>query len=61
MAADLGIKRIYTSGKTVVMITNMSKKVFRLMTESMTSDIYRNSLSFTHNEIKVHFHIIFVN
>ncbi|XP_074558733.1 ATP-dependent DNA helicase At3g02060, chloroplastic [Curcuma longa] len=52
MAADLGIKRIYTSGKTVVMITNMSKKVFRLMTESMTSDIYRNSLSFTHNEIK---------
>ncbi|XP_042373157.1 ATP-dependent DNA helicase At3g02060, chloroplastic-like isoform X3 [Zingiber officinale] len=52
MAADLGIKRIYTSGKTVVMITNMSKKVFRLMTESMTSDVYRNSLSFTHNEIK---------
>lgn len=52
MAADLGIKRIYTSGKTVVMITNMSKKVFRLMTESMTSDIYRNSLSLTKYEIK---------
>ncbi|THU69733.1 hypothetical protein C4D60_Mb08t17500 [Musa balbisiana] len=52
MAADLGISKIYTGGKTVTMNTNMSKKVFKLMTESMTSDIYRNCLNFTGNEIK---------
>lgn len=53
MAADLGISKIYTGGKTVIMDTKMSKKVFKLMTESMTSDIYRNCLNFTGNEIKV--------
>ncbi|URE28019.1 TRCF domain [Musa troglodytarum] len=52
MAADLGISKIYTGGKTVIMDTNMSKKVFKLMTESMTSDIYRNCLNFTGTEIK---------
>ncbi|KAL0905419.1 hypothetical protein M5K25_023839 [Dendrobium thyrsiflorum] len=51
MAADLGIRRIYASGKKVVMTTNMSKKVFKLMTEAMTSDIHRNSLTFTGAEI----------
>jgi len=53
MAADLGINKIYTSGKMVGMITNMSKKVFKIMTESMTSDIHRNCLVFTGKEIKV--------
>ncbi|WOL00477.1 ATP-dependent DNA helicase, chloroplastic [Canna indica] len=52
MAADLGISKIYSSGKTVVMTTNMSKKVFKLMTDSMASDIHRNCLVFTGNAIK---------
>ncbi|KAF9622864.1 hypothetical protein IFM89_034994 [Coptis chinensis] len=52
MAADLGIIRIYTSGKMVGMTTNMSRKVFQLITESMISDIHRNSLVFEKNQIK---------
>ncbi|RVW45226.1 ATP-dependent DNA helicase, chloroplastic [Vitis vinifera] len=44
MAADLGITRIYASGKTVIMRTKMNKKVFKLITDSMASDIIRNSL-----------------
>ncbi|KAJ1275724.1 hypothetical protein BS78_05G157800 [Paspalum vaginatum] len=52
MAADLGISRIYPSGKTIFMKTNMNKKVFRLMTEAMTSETHRNSLSFSGKEIK---------
>ncbi|XXG49700.1 hypothetical protein AAC387_Pa02g3802 [Persea americana] len=52
MAADLGISKIYASGKMVGMSTNMSKRVFKLMTESMTSDAHRNSLVFKGNEIK---------
>ncbi|PAN42867.2 hypothetical protein PAHAL_8G196300 [Panicum hallii] len=52
MAADLGISRIYPSGKTIFMKTNMNKKVFRLMTEAMTSETHRNSLSFVGKEIK---------
>eukprot|EP00268_Persea_americana_P023099 TRINITY_DN22779_c0_g2_i1.p1 TRINITY_DN22779_c0_g2~~TRINITY_DN22779_c0_g2_i1.p1 ORF type:complete len:327 (+),score=76.78 TRINITY_DN22779_c0_g2_i1:781-1761(+) len=52
MAADLGIGKIYASGKMVGMSTNMSKRVFKLMTESMTSDAHRNSLVFKGNEIK---------
>ncbi|ONK58649.1 uncharacterized protein A4U43_C09F15250 [Asparagus officinalis] len=52
MAADLGINKIYTYGKMVIMRTNMSKKVFKIMTESMTSDIHRNCLVFTGKEIK---------
>ncbi|KAF5205461.1 Transcription-repair coupling factor [Thalictrum thalictroides] len=52
MAADLGITRIYASGKMVGMITNMSTKVFKLIIESMTSDIHRNSLVFEKNQIK---------
>lgn len=57
MAADLGVTRIYASGKMVGMITNMSKKVFKLITDSMTSDIHRNSLDFEDGQIKV---IIFI-
>ncbi|XP_062182413.1 ATP-dependent DNA helicase At3g02060, chloroplastic-like isoform X6 [Phragmites australis] len=53
MAADLGISRVYSSGKTILMKTNMNKKVFRLMTEAMTSETYRNSLSYAGKEIKV--------
>lgn len=53
MAADLGISKIYASGKTVCMRTDMSKKVFRIMTESMVSDIHRSCLVFDGDEIKV--------
>ncbi|KAJ0112302.1 hypothetical protein Patl1_02508 [Pistacia atlantica] len=53
MAADLGIIRIYASGKMVGMETNMNKRVFKLMTDSMTSDIYRNSLLFDRDQIKI--------
>ncbi|TVU24652.1 hypothetical protein EJB05_27101, partial [Eragrostis curvula] len=52
MAADLGISRIYPSGKMIFMKTNMNKKVFRLMTEAMTSETYRNSLSYSGKQIK---------
>ena len=53
MAADLAITRIYASGKTVIMKTKMNKKVFKLVTDSMTSDIIRSSLVFEENQIKV--------
>ncbi|KAL2529308.1 DEAD/DEAH box helicase [Forsythia ovata] len=52
MAADLGITRIYVSGKMVGMKTSMSKKVFRLITDSMASDMHRNSLVFEDGLIK---------
>ncbi|KAJ0086106.1 hypothetical protein Patl1_07355 [Pistacia atlantica] len=52
MAADLGIIRIYASGKMVGTETNMNKTVFKLMTDSMTSDIYQNSLVFDRDQIK---------
>ncbi|XP_042501446.1 ATP-dependent DNA helicase At3g02060, chloroplastic [Macadamia integrifolia] len=51
MAADLGITRIYALGKMVGMETQMSKKVFKLMTESMASDVHRNSLVLKENQI----------
>ncbi|GAV74968.1 DEAD domain-containing protein/Helicase_C domain-containing protein/CarD_CdnL_TRCF domain-containing protein/TRCF domain-containing protein [Cephalotus follicularis] len=52
MAADLGINRIYASGKMVSMMTNMSKRVFKLMTDSMASEVHRNSLDFDGDLIK---------
>ncbi|KAB2610049.1 hypothetical protein D8674_018081 [Pyrus ussuriensis x Pyrus communis] len=52
MAADLGISKIYASGKMVFMKTSMKKKVFKLITESMASDVYRNSLVFEGDQIK---------
>lgn len=52
MAADLGITRIYAKGKIVGMKTNMSFKVFKLMTESMVSEVHRNSLVFDEDQIK---------
>ncbi|KAL0329006.1 UNVERIFIED_CONTAM: ATP-dependent DNA helicase, chloroplastic [Sesamum radiatum] len=52
MAADLGITKIYTSGKMVVMKTNMSKRVFKLMIDSMASEIHRTSLVFEDGLIK---------
>lgn len=51
MAADLGITRIYASGKMVGMKTKMSKKVFKLITDSMTSDAYRSSLIYEGDQI----------
>ncbi|XP_062151736.1 ATP-dependent DNA helicase At3g02060, chloroplastic [Alnus glutinosa] len=52
MAADLGISRIYASGKMVRMKTNMSKKVFKLIMDSMVSDVHQNSLDFEGDQIK---------
>ncbi|KAH0969627.1 hypothetical protein GBA52_028553 [Prunus armeniaca] len=40
MAADLGITKIYASGKMVFMKTSMNKKVFKLITDSMVSDVH---------------------
>ena len=53
MAADLGITRIYASGKMVGMKTNMTKMVFKLITDSMASDIHQNSLVLEDDQIKV--------
>ncbi|CAK9311495.1 unnamed protein product [Citrullus colocynthis] len=52
MAADLGISRIYASGKAVCMETNMNKKVFKLISDSMTSEVHRNCLSYGEHQIK---------
>lgn len=52
MAADLGITSIYASGKMVGMKTNLSKKVFKLITDSATSDTHQNSLIFEDGQIK---------
>lgn len=57
MAADLGITRIYASEKMVGMKTNMSKKVFKLITDSIASDAHRNSLEFEDDQIKVVMHV----
>lgn len=53
MAADIGITRIYVSGKTVVMMTNMSQQVFKMIRDAMLSDVHRNMLLFEGEEIKV--------
>lgn len=52
MAADLGITKIYTSGKMVGMRTNMTEKVFKLIMDSMVSDVHRNSLDLVGDHIK---------
>lgn len=52
MAADLGITRLYASGKMVIMRTNMSRKVFKMIADSMASDLHRNSLAFEDSQIK---------
>ncbi|KAH9743049.1 transcription-repair-coupling factor [Citrus sinensis] len=52
MAADIGITKIYASGKMVGMKTNMNKKVFKMMIDSMTSEVHRNSLTFEGDQIK---------
>jgi transcription-repair coupling factor (superfamily II helicase) len=69
MAADIGVSRIYSAGKMVFMKTNMSKKVFKIMTESITSDIkdarykktdlYKDSLVLEGDLIKVNFSLPF--
>ncbi|XP_057983992.1 ATP-dependent DNA helicase At3g02060, chloroplastic isoform X2 [Malania oleifera] len=52
MAADLGISRIYALGKMVGLKTNMSKEVFKLIMDSIVSDVHRNSLVFEDGQIK---------
>ncbi|CDP16756.1 unnamed protein product [Coffea canephora] len=52
MAADLGITRIYSSGKIVGLKSNMSRKVFKLIIDSVASDIHCNSLVFENGLIK---------
>ncbi|CAI9111639.1 OLC1v1011902C1 [Oldenlandia corymbosa var. corymbosa] len=52
MAAELGITRIYSSGKIVGFKTNMNKMVFKLIIDSMVSDTHRNSLAFEDGLIK---------
>jgi transcription-repair coupling factor (superfamily II helicase) len=69
MAADIGVTRIYSAGKMVFMKTNMSKKVFKIMTQSVTSDIkdgrykkidiYKDSLVLEGDLIKVNFSLPF--
>lgn len=55
MAADLGITNIFKVKNTVYMATNMSKKAFKLMRDSIGSDVQRNCLSFDGSHIKVFF------
>ncbi|GMH23863.1 hypothetical protein Nepgr_025706 [Nepenthes gracilis] len=52
MAADLGISRIHASGKMIVMQTEITKTVFKLIRDSMASDVLRNSLLFEDGQIK---------
>lgn len=53
MAADLGITKIYSSGKMVGMKTNMTRKVFKLIMDAMVSGVHRNSLDLVGDQIKV--------
>lgn len=53
MAADLGITKMYASGKVVHMKTNMRKNVFKMMLDSMASEMHRTSLVFEDGTIKV--------
>ncbi|MED6183559.1 hypothetical protein PIB30_038872 [Stylosanthes scabra] len=52
MAADMGISGIYSSGKIIIMKTNISKKVFKIMIESMASETLKNSLVLEGDQIK---------
>ncbi|XP_021736123.1 ATP-dependent DNA helicase At3g02060, chloroplastic isoform X2 [Chenopodium quinoa] len=52
MAADLGISRIYVIGRIVGMETNMTKDVFRMIKDSMASDVLRSSLVYDNGQIK---------
>uniref|UniRef100_A0A803NA62 Helicase ATP-binding domain-containing protein n=1 Tax=Chenopodium quinoa TaxID=63459 RepID=A0A803NA62_CHEQI len=52
MAADLGINRICVIGRIVGMETNMTKDVFRMIKDSMASDVLRSSLVYDNGQIK---------
>ncbi|KAJ3671788.1 hypothetical protein LUZ60_007867 [Juncus effusus] len=52
MAADLGIRNIYKINKSVFFETNMNQHVFKLMRDSLVSDVQKNSLSFNGSLIK---------
>ncbi|KMT07836.1 hypothetical protein BVRB_6g146480 [Beta vulgaris subsp. vulgaris] len=52
MAADLGINRIYATGRMVGMETNMTRSVFGLIKDSMGSDVLRSSLIYDAGQLK---------
>ncbi|KAJ1685610.1 hypothetical protein LUZ63_017000 [Rhynchospora breviuscula] len=52
MAADLGITKISKMNNTVYMATSMTKKTFKLMRDSVASDVRRSCLSFDGSHIK---------
>lgn len=52
MAADLGINRVYASGKMIGMKTNMSENVFKLITHSTASGTCLDTLIFEDGLIK---------
>ncbi|KAL8153465.1 LOW QUALITY PROTEIN: hypothetical protein V2J09_011225 [Rumex salicifolius] len=47
--------QIYSSGKIVVMRTNMKKNVFKLMKESMTSNVLPNTLDLRRVKLRLHY------
>lgn len=53
IAADLGIHRIRTRGKTVVMETNMELEAFDMLASAVSSDTLRASLSYERGRIEV--------
>ncbi|KMT07491.1 hypothetical protein BVRB_6g151080 isoform A [Beta vulgaris subsp. vulgaris] len=52
MAEDLGINRIYATGRMVGVETNMTRSVFGLIKDSMGSDVLRCSLIYDAGQIK---------
>jgi len=53
IAADLGIHRIRTRGKTVVMETNMELEAFDMLASAVSSDTLRASLSYERGRIEM--------
>ena len=53
LAADLGIHRIRTRGKTVVMETHMESEAFEMLSCAITSNSIRDSLTFESGRIEM--------
>lgn len=53
LAADLGIHRIRTRGKTVVMETNMEPEAFDMLSVAITSNSVRDSLAYEPGKIEM--------
>lgn len=53
LAADLGIHRIRTRGKTVVMETHMESEAFEMLSCAITSNAIRDSLTFESGRIEM--------